>query len=363
MKKFICLILMLVMLPIASLTLAGCKDKDYNLTQFSKTYQDIANKTDYLVLVDANNPFQLDVNSKKIDINYSKSTRLSTLVGLEGSQYSFIKNLYQQLLDDTLSPVYFFGDAISASKKVSKKQTKQLFVKLEALEQEYLDLDYSLKNLVNSLEGTNDATSNLSFLKKVYIQYEQAINCAGELSSVVCSIYFDTILTNSTFDYSYTTHENLTEGDLSSISIDTRARMYYFKSIYANIYNQTCIRNGEIPDKIVGSITFEAPTYAPYNYLANIKSLNSKPYSNLINDKNSVKQIYNNCIALYNLQNAFEDAYATFNLATSKVAYLDLNTKSTADEINYGKIISNFTNGIAYDSYEIVQNLVNLLYL
>lgn len=363
MKKFICIILICLLLPITSLVFTGCKDKKYDLTKFYSSYQAIADKTQNLILVDANNTYLLDVDSQKIDIDYSKSSRLSSLVDNNNTPYYYLKHLYQQLLDDTLSPVYFFGGAISSSKKVSNKQTKNLFENLNKLEQDYIDIDYYMGLLINSLNATNDQTINLSHLKKVLLQYEEAIITASTLSAITCDIYFNTILSNSTFDYSNTTYDKLTEGDLTTISVNVRARMHYYKSVYANIYNQTCLRDSEIIDKLISSPNISAPNYQPYTYISNINALNGKPVGNLINDKTSVKIIYDNAIALFKLQNNFDEAYSAFNTSTSKIKYLDLNSKSTINEINYGNIIIGFANGIAFDSYEIIKNLVTALYL
>ena len=58
-----------------------------------------------------------------------------------------------------------------------------------------------------------------------------------------------------------------------------------------------------------------------------------------------------------------ETAYKHFITATTKVAYRDLDTNSTVDELNYGRIILKFADGIAYDGYKILENLVDLLFV
>ena len=231
---------------------------------------------------------------------------------------------------------------------------------MSKLEQNYHDIDYYLGTLISSLNSPADENINLSYLKKVFLQYEKTITTAGDLSAIVSNVYFGTILSNSNFDYSSITYSQLTETDLTRISIDTRARMYYYKSVYANIYNEVFVRNGEMADKLIISPASSVETYAPYAYISKISSLNDKPMQTLLSNKQA---IHNYAISLYNLQNNFETAYSHFNVATSKVAYLDLDEKSTIDEINYGKIIDNFTYGLAVDSYEILSGLIGLLYL
>ena len=193
----------------------------------------------------------------------------------------------------------------------------------------------------------------------MFVQYEQAITSAGNLSALVCNIYFNTVLPNSNFDYSSKIYTQLTDADLGSIAVNTRARLYYYKSVFANIYNQIYIRNNDLASQIVSTST-ALPKYQPYTYFSTITSLESQAIETLRTNK---QDIYNNIISLYNIQNNFDLAYQHFNLASDKIAYADLDSGSTTDELNYGKIMTEFVNGIAFDSYEILQNLVELLYL
>ena len=360
MKKLICAILIFLMLPITCLTLAGCGKDDYDIKTFYTSYKNIANSTSHLKLVAESDIYQVNNNSYKIDIDYSKSGRLSMLVDDEDTQYYHLKHFYQQLLDDSLSPLYFFGEAISTSKKVSKSQTKQLFKGLSELEQEYKDVDHYLGILMSSLNNeTNNSTINLSYLKKVFSEYEQAITTANKFSIVVCDVYFNTVLSNPNYNYSIKTAEQLTEADLTRISMDVRTRMYYYKSVYANVYNQLFLRGGNLAETLSSSTTATPPTYTPYNGLKSINSLTNLSMASWIVNKAS---IHANAVALYNVQSSFGTAYNNFAIATNNVVYSQVNASSSNDAKNYGKIITQFSNGIAVDSYEILNKLITLLY-
>lgn len=361
MKKFIYIILAALILPIFSFSLVGCDSKEYKLNTFYTTYQNIGNNSRNLRTVTADNLSSGDTSvSYKIDINYSKLNKLSTLLDDNTTQYYYLKHFYQQLLDDSLSPVTFWGENISKSKKVSDKQTKKLFNKLSVLEQEYQDIDYYLESLINSLNATNDSTINLSNLNKLFVEYEQAITAANDLSVVVCDIYFNTIKKVNTYDYSHKTHNQLTQSDLAFISVETRTIVHYFKSIYANAYNQLYLRDGSWADDLSAPNYKTPQSYAPYDYIKNIKSLETISDNGLLNNRS---EIYNKSISLYNILNTLKDSYKTFNLATSKVSFTQLNNSSTTDDLAYGAIISQFANGIAVDSYEIINSLVDLLYI
>ena len=347
------------MTPVAFL-LSGCNNKNHDVKNFYTDYKNIASTASNLFLDDADNTYGLNVTAYKIDVNYSLCPTLSSLVEDSNTPYYYLKYFYQQLLDDTLSPVQFYGEAISNSKKVSDSQGKQLFKCLEDVKEDYEDIDYYIGILMTSLNATNDTTINLSCLKRVFSQYEEALDSANKLSNIVSTIYFNKVLSNSNFDYSSKPYTSLTEADLTRITIDTRTKMYYYKSVYANAYYQLYVREGNLAETLSSSASATLPNYKPYTYIKNITSLNAKPMSALTEH---LQAIHSNAVSLFNLQKTFDVAYKHFNTATENVALLDLTSASTDNEINYGKIIVKFSDGIANDSCEILNNLIDLIFL
>lgn len=358
MKKILSIILICLMLPVTSFLLLGC-DGDKDVRDFYKKYKNIGNATQNLHLVEIADTYDLSSISYKIDIDYSKSSTLSSLVENEASEYHYLKYFYQKLLDDSLSPVYFFGDTLSKKANVGNSKTNLLFKRLSNLKREYDDIDYYLGILITSLNATEDELINSSYLKKLYAQYEQAIVSACELSAIVSDIYFNNIVSNANINYSAMSYNDLTDADLSTITMHTRARLYYYKSIYANIYTQLYIRNSDLSEDLIND-SATLPTYTPYSYVAGLKSIENKSIQSLRGLK---QDIYTFAVSLYHIQKNIDTAYKHFIKATNKVAYLDLNENSTLTQVNYGKIISHFVNGIAYDSYEVISNLVSLLYM
>lgn len=361
MKKFICIVLICLLLPITSLVLVGCKKDSYDIETFYTTYENITTNTPYLTLADASDTFNLNTTSnKKIVINYTKASNLNAVKS--STPYRYIESLYNQLLDDSLAPVYFFGQKIASSTRLGKDQINQLFEQLKSLEHEYQELDYYIGTLNSSLSATTNTAINLSRLKKVFLQYEKLIGAASSLSSLVSNIYFNTILSVSEFDYSNKQANTLTLADLTKISINTRAKMYYYKSVYANIYHQMFIKNSTISNDITSSNSIQLPSYKPHTYMAGVKSLKSRNYQSLLNISTTMENIYSNSVALFNISQSFESAYAEFNFATSKISYANLNEKSSDEEKLYAKIIERFAYGVATDSYEVLKALAASLY-
>ncbi|MBQ3502712.1 MAG: hypothetical protein IJA72_03505, partial [Clostridia bacterium] len=184
MKKFLCLILLVALLPIGCFALSGCKDKQ-DLKTFYTTYKNIDNECPHLVLSPATNTYNIEWEGVKLDIDYTQSSTLQTLVEDPSTKYYNLKYFYQQLLDDSLAPLYFFGEKISASNKVSDKQTEKLFAELNNLKSKYKEIDYYAGTLITSLKATNEESVNLSYLKKLFTQYENAIIVAGNLSAII----------------------------------------------------------------------------------------------------------------------------------------------------------------------------------
>ena len=100
-----------------------------------------------------------------------------------------------------------------------------------------------------------------------------------------------------------------------------------------------------------------APAYTPYDYISDIRSLEADSIENLRDNK---EDIYNNIISLHCIQANINTAYQHFTSACSKRAN---ESNSNLDVLNYNSIITRFANGIVYDSYEIIENLINLLYI
>ena len=348
------------MLPVSSILMSGCDTKNYNLTDFYSTYKSIGNNASNLTLVEADKLYQSDNNCYKIDIDYSKSSKLSNLVEDNSTAYYHLKYFYQRLLNDSLAPMYFFGESIANNKKISNKQTKQLFTNLNELKQEYEDIDFYLGILTSSLQSTDNETINSLHLKKVFSQYEQAITKANNLSVVVCDVYYNTVLSNSNYNYSSKQYTQLTEADLIRISLDVKSRVYYYQSIYANIYNQLYVKGNDYSERLILNPNLALPNYTPYTYIKTLSSLTTKPTTSLVG---SQKSIYNYTVSLYNIQNNFDIAYNNFNHATSNITYSNLNVSSSTNELNYGNVANQFANGIAIDSCEILNNLIELLYL
>ena len=356
MKKVLSLLLILIMFPITAFALIGCNEKK-DAKDFYNSYLKIASDSQHLTLTEANDNYNLNIHSEKIVVKHSP--QLSTLIADNSKPYRYLDTFYQKLLDDSLAPLYLFGDEISKSNNVSEKQAEKLYSRLGDLEDDYEDIDYYCEILMSSLKSSASESVNLSHLKRLFEQYEQILDSAANLSALVCDIYFNNILTNSNLNYSSKKASELTDTDLTNITINIRSRLYYYKSIYANVYNQRYIKGNKIYENLI-NMSFTPETYNPYSYISSIKSLTTLPIEELRDNKTD---IYNNMLSLYKIQSNISVAYNHFVTASKNIMYNEINENSNTNQISYANIMNQFTNGIAYDSYEIIKNLITLSYI
>lgn len=360
MKKTICSFLTITLTILACISLSACGDeKKYVLSTFYNTYINISDKYEYLKLTYINNDFEFQNSIAKVDVDYSTSPILDNLVRNSSSKYSYLESFYHPLLDNALAPMYFYSQQISASNNVSKTETQQLFEALEKLEKEFGDIDNYQAILIARVQASSNEDINLSQLRTLFEQYEQAIDVACDLSNLVCEIYFNKVLTNDNVDYSHLTPNTLSDADLINISTSTRNRIHYYKFIYASVYNELYVENAGLADKIIKNGDTSIPAYDPYDYISDIESLTSNAITVLTANRDV---IYEYAIALYNLQEEIELEYKLFNNASNKISYANIGNKATNNEINYANAVSRFANGIAYDSYEILDKLDDKLF-
>lgn len=360
MKRFLCLLLIICLLPISAIVLSGCGQDNRELKAFYSTYTQIIDNNSYLTLESVNDGYGLNIQADKIDINYSKSTELSALVENSSTNYYYIKYFYQKVLDNSLAPLYFYGKTLSQSKNISKKQVKQLYSRLDDLADEYSSMDYYCGILISSLKSTANQTINQTYLGKLFQQYERTIEKASLVSSLVSELYFNKVLENPNLNYgTKNSYEELSDADLIAIADSTKKRVYYYKSIYANIYNELYINEADLDEAIINNTNPNSLSYLPYNYLSNIDSLTTKNITELQNNKQA---IFTNIVSLYQIQLQIDTDYEYFESVKQNVIYAKLTSTSPAEDIDNGKAIEHFAYGIAMDSYEILRNLITALY-
>lgn len=359
MRKFICYVLIIIACSITCIGLSACNDDKYNITDFHNSYIQIADKYDFLKLTSINQDYGIENTIYKIDIDYSSAPNLLALVNNNSTKYSYLKTFYQKMLDNALSPVYFYSQDISNSKNISKSQTETLYEKLNDLEDEYSDLDNYFNILASRIQASASEDINLSQLKALFNQYEEAISVACDLSNIVCDIYFNTVVTSYNLDYSNVNYSQLSDADLITIYTNGKTRIHYYKWLYASIYNELYMEEGNIADLIIDESNPSLPVYQPYTFVSSIEAINQNGLSVFNAHK---EDIYNYSILLYHAQNQLNIDINSFLIACDNIDFTKINTNSNNTDLVYANVISNFAYGISYDIYEILNSVKHILY-
>lgn len=361
MKRFLCLLLVICMLPISAIFLTSCK-KDSDISTFYSSFESIADENKYLKRVPMLSSYSFNNGWVKINFDYSKSPELSSLVDNPSTKYYQIKHFYQAELDNCLYAVCSFGIPISKSKEISQKECNALFDKLNDLKQEYSSMDYYFNILASSLKSTTNESINQTYLKKLFDQYERTIEKASILSALVSQLYFNKVLTNSNPNFTRNSYENLTDSDLVTIIDYVRKRQYYYVSIYADIYNELYINGCDLGDKIINGLDTNSLIYTPYNYISGKTGFLPSSTDELEKARSNKKIIYENAVSLYHIQNQFEKDYKYFKQIKEEVVYTKVNSTSSVYEKNCKALIDQFAYGIAFDSYQVLKNLIDTLF-
>lgn len=347
MKKFYSFILILFILPSVFLFSSCNKKSKYSMIEFYNTYLAISEESEFLTTAPMQEKFKTD-NTEIVSFVYSDSLseKMSSITA-----FSYINSLYNTMLDDAMGPTYLYGNALYNARNLKDNDKEYLYEQLDNLKYNYIEIATRLGDLER---GQDTATANASLIK-LYASYENAIVTAINISSKISSIFYNQIMEEPNANYIEMDSSNI---NLSEIAIRTLNRLTYYKLVYVDIYLETKILGCDVANKIVMG-TFNS-VYEPYETLKN------KVFSNTIKPdiENNRAKIVELAKTLYNIQTVFENEYSLYQNACDKIVYGKVDNKSSAADIGYKQIIDSFIseNGIAYQSYQTVNTILQLCY-
>lgn len=325
----------------------SCNTKNYSMMEFYSKYLAISEESDFLTKSAMPEKFKTE-NKQIVSFVYSDnlSEKISTIPA-----FSYIDSLYNTMLNDAMGPTYLYGNMLYNAHSLSNKDKEYLYNQLTNLKHNYIQIATRLGDLER---GQDTATANAS-LMKLYDSYEDAIQTAINISSKISSIFYNQIMNSPNVNYIDIAENNI---NLSEVAFRTLNRLTYYKLVYVDIFLETQILGCDVSTKIVSG-TFNS-SYKPYDELKN------KVYSNVINPdiENNRSQIVDLARTLYNIQLVFEQEYNKYQTSCEKIVYGKVDNKSSATDIGHKQIIDSFieTNGIAYQSYLTVTQILDLCY-
>lgn len=351
MKKTLVIVL-LCLISFSTIFCVGCTtDEKRKIGNFYSEYLNIADSSQNLTTTIIPQRFNSSTNKKCISFIYS-DTLLSAMTS---SPYKELDTLYNTLLDDIMGPTYLYSDTLTKT-KISKKEKKQLFKKLDDVKAGYLNVSQRLGDLERVLTESG-ASENISLtaLSNLHISYEQLLNDATKLSKQIYSIYFNRIMENANPDY---ISKKDAEVDLQDLALIALNKKTYFLSVYADIYLHLEIIGRSAPDRIIAG-NFDL-IYQPYKNLS--EKLYTKTFKSDI--ETSREKIIENARALQLIQNDFEKKYTEYQKSISKIIYCKVDLSSSATDNGHKNIVDKFTSptGIVYSSCTVLTNILDLCF-
>ena len=309
-RKILSLILVLMLLPVASVFVACNKDKGYNLNNLSKDYEKIELENNNIAMID-----------DLILIDYSAYDNLNNSVNAV-EPYTALKS-YNYVLNNVLKFTCNYIE-ICSNNELQVPATVKNNVKssLDAFKKSVKDVDVCVDSLGEIISVSDDVLdrSCISRYKNLLNTYETMLNRAIDFNNAVTDLYFGYILNDSNpnvFELSYD------DFDANVIVNKFKSRISYQVGLLSQAYVEMYINGGSFAENIAEKeATFNLDAY---NYISNINSINKNfdeqvavEYSN--NETNKVN-FYNISIKAYNAQAILENEKEKVRVAFNNIEY------------------------------------------
>ncbi len=351
MKKILCLILTLIMLPSIWL-FAGCDTGKTSLSSLNQDYNEIYQNSSIVSL-----------NKNKLTFNYNGYTEFQNNINSSEKIYQYIP-YYNEMASNMMVFANNYLESISLNnKKVDKKLAKKLYKELDELKVSVEVLDKSIKTCADNVNIFNPTNTNMLIsLKRMFKDYNKFFESAFDFNATLIEIYFyDTEL----IDYSEKQDFDVVSADIEcKLQARLRQQVVYSTQsfIEMNINNDNFVV--KIADKTstnFGGIINEYQTYSN-----NMKRLN-KTYdeTNIAYvgvDSARLNAFKNNIIALNNIQAVLNNEINIYKSACKSINYPETleNKNSTLKENARVELIKSF-NLINNEYFEILTNLLTAL--
>lgn len=311
-RKFISLILILMLLPITSLFVACGKDKGYNLNNLYNDYVSIATEND-----------NVELNNGMLIFDYSNHPKMKTIVETtypytEINSYNFLfKNLmaFSSEYVDNCS----YNEAIKDAK--IKNQVKQ---DLDNLKKSVRDVNNCTNILAEIIRSSYDENvlSEVCLLRyeNLLLTYDSLFHNAIIFHNTISNLYFNNILNNSNPDVFVEGYSNF---DASKTINLLNSRIKYQVSNLSASYVEMVLDDETIPHKI--AFDDYNPTLDEYSYRTNLYNVNQTIDENIAESKvelnGNKSKLYELAVEAYNIQTTLNMDNSKFITAFNSVDY------------------------------------------
>ena len=339
-KKLLSLILVLMLLPIASIFGACGKDKGYNLTNLNSEFFAIEEETNNIQFVDGQIGFNYKNHAKFCEVieNVYPYTELSA--------YNFV---FENIMDFACSYVESCSDNSTTNDVKLKNEIK---TNLNELKDAIAIVDSYTSMFIETITISNaeNLEGDLCIIKfETLLQsYDKAFNAATNFNNSLSNLYFNYVLKDGNpnvfdkVDGNYALNKDLF--DVNVVVNKLNARIAYQKSNLSECFAEQFINDGLAEDIATKETSLG---YVDMTYRANINKINAQIDELYAVEKaNANKEnFYNLCVEAFNIIESINNDRAKFISACNEIEYVKVKNSEvkSAQEKMCLTIVDDFT--------------------
>ena len=347
MKKFLSLLLVLLLIPGAFLFTACKEDDGYKLSNLQKDLLNIAEQHDIVVKVD--DKLQFDYSSLKVagqDILAEAVENVEPYKNL---------NLYNEVFYNLMEFTYDYVDVCSNDNyKLDAEYRNNIKAKLDEFNSNIDVVEIQVKNLANIMNEESDLTNEiyLSRLDNVMVAYNKLYNAGANLNNAISDLYFNKIL--------YKSNPNISSISLkdfnSAIVINNLdARTKNALSLLTQNFIESYVSDGDLPETLLtktesgfGTLDLTKFSYSTFVSRLRLVKLDTaesvEKAVEVANNEENKAAFYEKAIQVYNLQEMVQNDRVTYIKACADIDYQETkdNNKASSYEKICARIIENY---------------------
>lgn len=351
-RKILSLILVLMLLPLASIFVACGKDDGYDLNNLKADYIKIAEENENITIRDNNIEFVYTTNVERIIKDTEPYTALKNYNYVFSNLMSFTKTHIDVCSSNDSTKNVDLKNDIAESLEAFKSSVKTVNTNMETFS-EIIDVT------VNSQGDIKSANCLIRF-ENLLVSYDELYKTASNLNNNLSKLYFNYILNDANPNVSEISVENF---DANIVVNKLKSKIDYQISLLSQNFIEMYIDGGSLADKIVkGQIVFNLSQYNYYNNVTAInKSFVEATVAEIANNNANKQSFYNLAVQAYNIQETLFNDLDKFIQSINRISYSQVKNSTTATPIENmcADIIEN--NQVLLESYNNV--LVQMLAL
>lgn len=340
-RKILSLILVLMLLPLASVFVACGKEKSYNLNNLKTDFNKIDEENDNIVFKDKQILFTYSENVKTAKETIKPYTELDDYNYVLNNLMSFSMNYIELCSNNKATKNSAIKNEINSALKDFSTSAKSVNASINSFD-EIIDNSIIANQSVKSLTCLNRYQNLLS-------AYDELFRTASNLNNALAKLYFKHILNNSNPDVTAITIENF---DASVVINKLNSKIDYQKCLLTESFVEMYIDGGKLAEKIINEeVIFDL---TEYDYSENIEAINKvfveSTSIEIANNETNKQQFYDLAVQAHALQEILFNDLDKFITAVNKISYSTVIDSSTAT--SYEKLCAD----IIESNYKLIED-------